>query len=81
MDKNNYFNLRQHSPMSLLYIYYKEKFNSERHTPFLQEIHLLHYLNMWGDLNLILEKVFAYYEAQLQLVKVYDKEGKLIKVI
>ena len=78
MTKENYLQLRNNNHQLLLYEYYKEKFNKDRHSLFLNINDFIRTLQLWGDINFIFRNVCKYYNNKFDIVEVFDKKGNLI---
>lgn len=81
MTKEQYFHDVQYNQGNILYSMYTEKFNNDKHKPFLQFREFIMYMQMSGMLNTYLQVACAYYEQKLGINKMFDKDGKLIAFI
>lgn len=78
MNKSDYLHLRSNDQKALIYEFYKERFDGDKHKPFLSLVEVITYLPMWGNIVTILEKVINYYNQKFNIVNVLDKNGNLI---
>ena len=81
MTKEQYFQNVHHNHGIIMYEMYKEKFDKEKHKPFLQPNEFMMYLQMSGMINQAFEAACSHYEQKLDINKVYDKNGKLIRFV
>jgi hypothetical protein len=65
----------------VLYSMYQERFNRDKHSPFLNPQELMMYVQMSGMMNEYLRSAFNYYEAKFNINKLFDKDGKLIRFV
>jgi len=81
MTKEQYIHLRQINSMDVIYTYYREHHNKDVHLgPFgIQEFFI--YLNMWGNMQQIAERVITHYDQKFDLVLLSDANGKIIKYL
>lgn len=82
MTKNEYLIYRGSGSLSIIYEYYKERFNHKKHSPFLSANNLVQFLSATGyDLNDIMNKCINYYDEKFSVICIYDKNDKPIKTI
>ena len=82
MTKEQYFqDVQQQNFGRVLYSMYQEKFDHNKHKPFLQPREFMMYMQMSGMLNTYLERAFQHYEQKFEITKLYDKNGKLIRFV
>lgn len=81
MTKGEYLSYRQQGALNLVYEYYKEKFNANKHTPFLSPQEFATFLPMVMDVNRVFEKVVRHYDGVFNVVELRDREGKIIKML
>ena len=79
MTREQYIQMRANGNFNIIYEYYKEFFNSEKHSPLLSIEQLAQTLPMFADPNLIFEKCCRYYNEKFTITDLKDKEGKIIK--
>lgn len=80
MTKEEYFKLINNNPKDILYEMYKEKFDSSKHKQFLSKEQFFHYLTFYKPIQELFEIAFNYYDDKLNIVRVYDKNLKLILI-
>lgn len=76
MTRQQYINLKVSNPTELIYIYYKEKFNHKRE---LSRNELMMYVQMYNDINSILNYVIAEYDRKFEIVLLMSANGQYIK--
>lgn len=80
MTKEQYIILKINDPFNVIYYYYQENRNPNKHVN-LSPQELYTYLQLWRSLDLILQTVNSYYEEKFNLIAVLDKDGKFIKYV
>jgi hypothetical protein len=60
---------------------YQERFDPQKHKPFLQFQQFMMYMQMSGMLSQYFERACQYYEQKLGINRLYNKEGKLIRFV
>ena len=81
MTKEQYFQNIQHDQGKVMYEMYKEKFDENKHKPFLQPEQFMMYLQMSGMMQQAFVIACHYYEQKFDITKLFDKNGKLIRFI
>lgn len=81
MTKEQYFQNVHHNHGMIMYEMYKEKFDKNKHNPFIEPHQFMMYLQMSGMINQAFEVACSYYEKKFDIVKLFDKEGKLIRFV
>ena len=84
MTKEEYINLVQKDQVQLMYLFHKEKFDKEKHSPLLNYtdfINVVNFMNMQGFVTQMLNSCYSYYENKLNITRVKDKEGNFIKFV
>jgi hypothetical protein len=82
MTKNQYLTIRSNPSLLLLYEYYTEKFNKEKYSLFLEFTEFVNFIQMWrGINNVIIDNIIKYYDCKFGINILYDKEGKIIKLL
>ena len=81
MTREEYIKLKESSPIELIYIYYRDKFDVNKHKPELQKNQLMMYLNGYTDINLILNKVVSDYDIKFDVRLLLDANGNYIKSV
>ena len=76
MNRQDYIRLKQTNSTELIYIYYKEKFNHKRE---LSRNELMMYVQMYNDINSILNYVIAEYDRKFDIVLLMSANGQYIK--
>lgn len=79
MTRQDYIRLKQTNPTELIYIYYKEKFDSYKHKTELSRNEVMMYVQAYNDINNILNYVVAEYDRKFDIVLLTDANGKYIK--
>ncbi len=67
--------------MDVIYQYYRENHNKDKHIGPLGIQEFFIFLNMWGNMQQIAEKVIAYYDQKFNVVVLSDANGKIIKYL
>jgi len=78
MTKKEYIQTKTANPIKLVYSYYKEKFDKDKHSPFLSENEFYTYLQISSDVNKTIIKVFNYYDNLYNVVTLLDNNGNII---
>lgn len=81
MTRESYIKLKEENPIELIYIYYRDKFDVNKHKPELQKNQLMMYLNGYTDINLILNKVISDYDVEFDVRLLLDINGNYLKSI
>jgi len=81
MTKEQYIQIRLSDERRLIYPFYQERFDREKHKPFLDENSLLHLLMTFTDFNQVLSDVVRQYAIRFETTEVYDVSGRLIKIL
>jgi hypothetical protein len=79
MTRQDYIRLKQTNPTELIYIYYKDKFNGYKHKPELSRNELMMYVQMYNDVNSILNYVVQEYDRKFDIVLLMNTNGQYIK--
>lgn len=79
MTKQDYIRLKQTNPTELIYMYYKEKFDGYKHKPELSRNELMMYVQMYNDVNSILNYVVQEYDRKFEIVLLMTANGQYIK--
>lgn len=79
MTREQYIQMRAAGNFNIIHEYYKEFFDSSKHSPLLSIEQLAQTLPMFGDPNLIFEKCCRYYNEKFNIADLKDKDGKIIK--
>jgi uncharacterized protein YueI len=78
MTKQEYINNKKTNQMKVIYEYYKEKFNPNKHTQFLSEQEFYVYIQMNRDLNETYIKVANYYDSYYNVITILDEQGNIV---
>jgi len=78
MTKNEYLELKQIGSIEIIYNYYKERFNKDKHRPFLALPEFSVYLAMYMDVPRLFEKVSNHYDRLFDVMVLKDKNGNFI---
>lgn len=78
MTKHDYIQLKRHNSLNVVYEYYKERFDSRKHNPFLGPQEFFIYFQMYMDVPRVFEKVCSYYDDKFKIVLLKDKNGNFI---
>lgn len=81
MTREQYIKIKQQNPIELIYIYYRDKFDFNKHKPELSKNQLMMYLNGYTNINLILDKVVSDYDAKFDIRVLLDTNGNYIMSI
>jgi|APGre2960657505_1045072.scaffolds.fasta_scaffold06932_6 hypothetical protein len=86
MTKAEYIIFKKSNSFTIVYEYYLENFNSDKHKPFLSFNNFFTYISIWTrthmiDLNLIFEKVCDKYDKKYNIIKLLDNQGVLISYL
>lgn len=79
MTREQYLRMRAGGNFNIIYEYYTEFFDRDKHHPLLSIEQLAQTLPMFGDPNVIFEKCCRYYNEKFNIVDVKNKEGQIIK--
>lgn len=67
--------------MDIIYAYYREHHNKDVHLGLFGIQEFFIYLNMWGNIQQIAEKVINHYDQKFNLVILLDAKGNIIKYL
>ncbi len=81
MTKEQYITLRGNNALDVIYQYYREHHDVNKHIGPLNVQEFFIYLNMWGNIQQIAEKVIAHYDQKFNVVVLSDANGKIIKYL
>lgn len=79
MTKSDYIHRRINNDINIVYEYYLEKFDRNRHKGNIlgiQEFFI--YLNMWGDINQIFERIRSHYDQKFNIIILSDKNNNIL---
>lgn len=80
MTKQQYLTYKQTDPMAVVYEYYKERFDRNKHKPFLTRKEFDTFAPVCMDVNQAFIKVCRHYDSELNCVELRNKEGKPIMI-
>jgi len=81
MTKEEYLSIRSTNHGKLLYDTYIDKHDAEKHGPLLDFHNFIHFLNMSGQLQRVLNDIVKEHDIKYEIVIVYDKNGQQIRVL
>ena len=81
MTKEQYITLRANNALDVIYQYYREHHNKDKHIGPLGVQEFFIYLNMWGNIQQIAEKVINHYDQKFNVVVLSDNKGNIIKYL
>jgi hypothetical protein len=81
MTKNDYLTLKMQNSLQVVYEYYREKFEKDKHKPFLGQQEFFVFLQMYMNIHTVFEKVCDYYNKKFEIVELRDAEGNLISFL
>ena len=81
MTREQYLRMRQGQNFNIVHEFYKEKFDSSKHSPFLSLMELATFLPAFGNVNIIFERCCKYYDEKFDVRILSDKNGNYIKAV
>jgi hypothetical protein len=84
MTKEQYLHLIYKDQVQLMYLFYQEKIDKERHNQVLNYtdfVNVVNFMNMQGYTNQMLNTCCSYYEAKFNITRLNDKDGNFIKFV
>ena len=84
MTKEQYLHLVQNDQVQLMHLFYKEKFEKEKHHTFLNYTefsNVINFMYIQGYTNQMLNTCCSYYENKLNITRLKDKDGNFIKFV
>ena len=82
MTRQQYLMLRQRQDFNIVYEYYKEKFDHNKHTPVLSIMELPQALLATGyPPSQLFAKCCEHYDKEFNVIQIFDKDGVLMKVL
>jgi hypothetical protein len=81
MTKKDYLTYKQTDQMAILYEFYKERFDKNKHNPFLQRKEFDTFAHMVLDLERAYKNAVNHYDSVLNVIELKDKDGKLITIL
>jgi hypothetical protein len=82
MDREKYLKMREGQNFNIIYEYYKEKFDPNKHKPFIGIMDLPNLLLATGrSIDMIFENCCRYYDEKFDVRILSDKNGNVIKIL
>jgi hypothetical protein len=81
MTKKEYLMYKQTDPMAILYEFYKERFDKNKHRPFLQRQEFNTFAPMVMDVERAYRNATEHYDKELNVTELRDKDGKPIMIL
>lgn len=81
MTRELYLVFRRQSSPVILYEWYKEKFDANKHHPFLNHSEFFTYLSLWGNVNEIYKKTVSKLDEQFNVVVIMNSKGEIINYV
>ena len=82
MTRESYITMRAQGNFNIVYNYYREHFDSSKHSPFFNITDLANLLVKLGfNIDSIMEKAVKYYDTKFDVRILSDKDGKIVKII
>jgi hypothetical protein len=84
MTKEQYLNLIYKDQVQIMYLFYQEKIDKERHNTVLNYtdfVNVVNFMNMQGYTSKMLETCCSYYENKFNITRLKDKDGNFIKFL
>jgi|TARA_R110000868_G_scaffold14285_9_gene66421 hypothetical protein len=79
MEKSTYIKIKSEAPLQLVYELYKERFDSNKYSLFLNQNDFYRFIQMWNNLNNLCHQAIEYYDTKFEIVTLADKDGKALK--
>lgn len=76
MNRQEYIHIKQTNPTELIYRYYKDNSNGK-----LNRNEVLMYIQMYANINSILNYVIGEYDRKFDVILILDAKGQYIKSI
>lgn len=81
MTKTEYIQYRKENNAIILWEYYIEECKRKEVYPLMHSIQeLLTFLNMWGNINEIYEKITKEYDNKFSITKIFNQKQELIGI-
>jgi hypothetical protein len=81
MTKNEYLQLRKAGSVQIVYEYYKERFDGNKHRPFLPPNEFAVYLQMYMNVPKVFERVCNHYDQLFNVIVLKDKNEQFISFL
>ena len=79
MEKSTYIKIKSEAPLQLVYELYKERFDSNKYSLFLNQNDFYRFIQMWNNLNNLCHQAIEYYDTKFEIVTLADKDGQALK--
>ena len=79
MERSTYIKIKSEAPLQLVYELYKERFDSNKYSLFLNQNDFYRFIQMWNNLNNLCHQAIEYYDAKFEIITLADKDGKVLK--
>jgi len=81
MTREDYVGYRNNNRHDYLYEFYKENFNKEKYSIFLDIADFFKYFQMWPPNMMVVDEVSQYYDIKFNVIKVWQKPGEIVKFL
>jgi hypothetical protein len=81
MTKKDYLMYKKNDQMAILYEFYKERFDKNKHRPFLQRQEFDTFAHMVMDVERAYRNATEHYDKELNITELRDKDGKPIMIL
>lgn len=81
MTKHDYLQMKKAGSIQIVYEYYKERFDKDKHRPFLPPNEFAVYLQMCMDIPRVFEKVCNHYDQMFNVTTLKDGNGNFISFL
>ncbi len=77
MKREEYIKLREENSGEIMYSYYKENFNEEKHKNFLEFPQFMEFIQLWPLVQQAFNVSCAYYDAKFNVLKIPIRDKTL----
>lgn len=81
MTREQYLEIRNKNPGSLIYTVYKERYESGKHGQLLDYTTTMGILQMMSNIGVLQNNLIDEFDRQFKITTVKDKDGNFIKVL
>jgi hypothetical protein len=81
MTKDEYLQLKKTGSVQVIYEYYKERFDGDKHRPFLPPAEFAMYLQMCMNVPMVFQRVCSHYDQLFNVVVLKDKNDQFISFL
>lgn len=82
MSREEYLYYRNNNATGeIMYEFYKEGFNAEKHKPFLSKQEFFTFMSMWSEGVIFVPSVHSYYDSKFGVTIIKNKERQIIRFI